>query len=402
VKAPPWSKRSHKLETMASLAAFTPPPATCPSGSPLPFFEGTEKRIEVDFAGEGDLRKVPNADWEEVIRLSQTLALHRKETEQFTSYLLSESSLIIYPTKLVLKTCGRTVPISGVKKMFSCASSVGLEPEWLCYSRKNFLAPGEQPTVHASSEVEIATCKSACNNVGDSYILGPLTGEHWLVYDAQFKVTDCSQRGDFHVDIMMYNLDPTCCRHFFSTAPEGCPTAAKAMTKESGLGDCADLINGEVDDYCFAPCGYSCNIHAKDGAYAMVHVTPQEDCSYASFETNFGSQMDSVSHQQVGASLSGLVRRVLQVFRPGKFTMTLFMDQGAEKAIGSAPFDAPDGSYQRKTCTSTQFEQDYICTVANYTILESARGVKRPGASEEALGAVKSPPPRLPRTSSGD
>lgn len=384
------------------MADQAPPPATCGSGgaSPVPeFFEGTEKRIEVDFCGAGDLRKVPNAAWEEVIKLSQTLPLNRKETDAFTSYLLSESSFIVYRTKLILKTCGRTVPISGVRRMMSAAAEVGLEPEWLCYSRKNFLAPGEQPKEHASPEAEIASCSAACQGIGDAYVLGPLTGEHWLLYDAQFKHVDSNTRGDFHVDIMMYDLSPAACVNFFSKAPEGCPKGAKTMTTKSGLGDVAAMMDAEIDDYCFAPCGYSCNIHAKDGSYAVVHVTPQEDCSYASFETNFGSNKDAtIQEEAVGNRLSELVRKVLQVFQPGRFTMTLFTDRGAEEAIGASPWDAANGLYACKHRTSTKFELDYMVTVANYAAAsaQGARGLKRAAGDREA--AQRSPPPRLPRT----
>lgn len=103
------------------------------------FFEGTEKRIEIDFAGEGDLREVPRRGWEEVIELSGTKILHRKETSHFTSFLLSESSLIVYPRKLVLKTCGNTVPLGSVSKIWELATEQNLDPEWFCYSRKKLL-----------------------------------------------------------------------------------------------------------------------------------------------------------------------------------------------------------------------------------------------------------------------
>merc|ERR1711920_623381 len=96
-------------------------------------------------------------------------------------------------------------------------------------------------------------------------------------------------------------------------------------------------IGGEVDDYCFAPCGYSCNVHAGD-TYAMVHVTPQEGCSYASFETNFGATRDALPESGIGKRLSSLVGQVLDAFRPGRLTMTLFVDMGAMPALEGAPF----------------------------------------------------------------
>jgi len=363
-----------------------------------PFFEGTEKRIEIDFSGEGDLRKVVSGGWEEVVQLSQTQVLNTKKTDDFTSYLLSESSLIVYPAKLILKTCGNTVPLSGVARAYEHAASVGLEPEWLCYSRKNFLAPSEQPEEHASQETEIAKCRKACRGVGDSYLLGPMTGEHWLLYDAQYKWTDCSVRGEYHIDIMMYGLPADVRQHFFTAEPEGSPAGAAAMTRNSGLGDLVSSIKGEIDDYCFAPCGYSCNVHTKCGAYAMVHVTPQEECSYASFETNFGSLRRPDGQANVSGSLNDLVGKVLDVFRPERFTITLFTDQGAEDAIGGAPFEAADARYTRRTCTSTHFEQDYAATIVNYVAAKANRKRSRvEAASEEDSSPSRRVTPQPPR-----
>merc|ERR1712127_114004 len=125
----------------------------------------------------------------------------------------------------------------------------------------------------------------------------------------------------------MYGLAPTACSHFFSSEPEGSVAGAATMTQNSGLGKVAALIDGEVDDYLFAHCGYSCNIHSKSGAYAMVHVTPQEECSYASFETNFGSARSSLGQEKVSTTLGALVNQVLEVFQPSNFTITLFSDQ---------------------------------------------------------------------------
>jgi len=350
-----------------------------------PFFEGTEKRIELDFAGTGDLRNVQRSGWEEVVKLSATQILHQKDTEAFRSFLLSESSLIVYPGKAVLKTCGRTVPICSVARLLELARGEGLEPEWLCYSRKNFLAPSQQPWEHQSKEAEIALCRQACLGVGDAYVLGQLTGDHWLVYNAEFRWTDCGERGDFQVDLMMYDLPTDVQRVFHTSAPEGSPEGARAMTRESGLAALAESIGGEVDDYCFDKCGYSCNVHAGD-AYAMVHVTPQEGCSYASFETNFGSKRSGQPEGSVEEALNSLVGRVLDVFRPQKLTLTLFLDQGAATAVGGAPFAAAAARYRRRTHTSAYFEQDYAATIANYAAVPE--GSKRPRvAGPEGAGA---------------
>lgn len=341
--------------------------AAAPTGGPQGgFFEGTEKRVEVDFslASGCDLRSVKQEDWAEVVRLSQTTIIGKKETANFTSFLLSESSLVVYPSKVILKTCGRTVPLASIPKILELAKGVGMEPEWLCYSRKNFLAPSQQPTEHQSSQTEIELCKKACG-IGDAYILGPLTGEHWLLYNAEFKQVDSSVRGDLTVDMMMYGLPEDVRNKFYSDKPEGSREGAEEMTNGSGLGAMAETIGGDVDDYCFAPCGYSCNAHAGD-TYFITHVTPEEACSYASFETNFGSSGSGQLTSSAAKPLNDLIRRVLEVFKPERFTMTLFIDSGALEAIGDAPWAAPDMAYQRANTNSYHFETDYIATVGNF------------------------------------
>jgi S-adenosylmethionine decarboxylase len=330
-----------------------------------PFFEGTEKRIELDFAGDGSLCDVPRKDWEEVVRLSSTQVLNEMRGEHQISYLLSESSLIVYPRKVILKTCGKTVPICSVGKVHELARQVGLEPEWLCYSRKDYLNPLEQPWEHQSQEREITLCRSACRGLGDAYVLGALTGEHWLIYDAQFKPTDGTKTADFQVDIMMYELPQPVRQAFFTNEPEGSAEGAAQMTRVSGLGALVDSIGGQIDDYSFSPCGYSCNVHAGE-AYATVHVTPQESCSYASFETNLGSRRYSKPGEDCSKALNDLVTKVLDIFQPKRLTITLFVDQGAMASIGSAPFAGVGTRYTQRTKTSTRFEMDYVATIVNY------------------------------------
>lgn len=143
------------------------------------------------------------------------------------------------------------------------------------------------------------------------------------------------------------------------------------MTRVSGLADVAKSIGAEVDDYCFSPCGYSCNAHAGD-AYFMVHVTPEDGFSYASFETNFGASFRERPAESKNEALNQLVKRVLESFQPEKLTVTLFLDAGAVESIGDAPFAATKQEYKRKSLNSYHFETDYMATVANYVRLAPA------------------------------
>jgi len=85
--------------------------------------------------------------------------------------------------------------------------------------------------------------------------------------------------------------------------------SVESVTKSSGI---ADLVpEALIDAYMFDPMGYSMNGLLDDG-YMTVHVTPQENCSYASFETNIHCDYEK------------LLVGVLNVFQPHNFTVTLF------------------------------------------------------------------------------
>ena len=71
--------------------------------------------------------------------------------------------------------------------------------------------------------------------------------------------------------------------------------------------------NAKIFDYLFDPCGYSMNGLLPDGHYYTIHVTPEPEFSYASFETN-------VSCDQYHE----LIHKIINIFNPGKFITTIF------------------------------------------------------------------------------
>lgn len=70
------------------------------------------------------------------------------------------------------------------------------------------------------------------------------------------------------------------------------------MTSLSSSGSSNDISDEEIsheialedsvllDSWMFSPCGYSLNALIGQDAYSTIHVTPERDYSYASFETN--------------------------------------------------------------------------------------------------------------------
>ncbi|KAL5423615.1 hypothetical protein PMIN04_003754 [Paraphaeosphaeria minitans] len=101
--------------------------------------------------------------------------------------------------------------------------------------------------------------------------------------------------------------------------------------------------DARIDAYLFTPCGFSANgvIPAPGGApvgtkkgsdathYFTVHVTPEPQCSYASFETN-------VPAHQCGRETLDIVDHVVGIFKPGRFSVTLFEAKPLEDVASGA------------------------------------------------------------------
>ena len=84
---------------MPSSAAIQPFPA--------PVFEGSEKRIEIDFAhapgivaAVDGLRSVTRDSLDAVLDLAACCIVSARHGAEFDSYVLSESSLFVYPRKV--------------------------------------------------------------------------------------------------------------------------------------------------------------------------------------------------------------------------------------------------------------------------------------------------------------
>ena len=136
---------------------------------------------------------------------------------------------------------------------------------------------------------------------------------------------------DQTLEILMSDLDPSACANFYF------PTAAAAanmdghtggtiLSNQIGLADLFGPKDMHLDAYLFQPCGFSANIITQRDRYATIHVTPEADWSYASFETNmaFGPS-GQMTTQRGSLGVQELVEKVLAIFKPGRWSLTLFV-----------------------------------------------------------------------------
>ena len=123
------------------------------------------------------------------------------------------------------------------------------------------------------------------------------------------------------INLMMFDMAPEVASIFFKESGEGLEMTGKEMTAKSGIDHLCP--GATIDETAFTPCGYSMNAILHD-SYFTIHITPEKECSYASFETNTCLR-----------DYASMVRNVLNVFRPKRFVITMFGDEGTEYFIAS-------------------------------------------------------------------
>ncbi len=400
---------------------------------------------------------MPPEVWQEMLDLVNCKVLSIVESEHVDAYLLSESSMFVFPHKLILKTCGTTTLLSGLPRILEIAAKVvkfpggaanlalgtgtAARPYRVFYSRKNFKFPDRQRGPHRSWRDEVNSLDKLFLG-GSAYMIGKMNGEHWYLYltepntiltppatperrETETKILElpvvkgslracdgyddtkdetleilmtdldeetaeqfyldhasavaegrysevarrartdaaehiegfdgvvckgskpadasCSKLGDEDLDVFSNtSSDPADLMASYSEAltyPEGLASEGHPLgtvvSESSGLADVyptSKYPDARIDAYLFQPCGFSANgvIPAPTGRdathYFNVHVTPEPHCSYASFETN-------VPTKQTGRETADVIKQVVNIFKPGRFSVTLFEGNQADDDV---------------------------------------------------------------------
>lgn len=416
-------------------------------------FEGPEKLLELWFAEEPadvsacrwsdpdarpnhfGLRSVPRAIWETMLDIVKCKVLSVIQGSHVDAYLLSESSMFVFPHKLILKTCGTTTLLLGLEKLLTIAAKalaglntassfaklsspdiddqdhddeastamsdssfvqerqLGAIVKHAFYSRKSFMFPERQKGPHRDWMLEVAVLDRFFDH-GSAYTVGKMNGDHWLLWmgcegarEAEpfsIAAAGTTERPltlpapcveDQTLEILMTHLSPASCARFVFDEQLPHPTVAEcyprnhlsateasapasSLDKGHALGLALSNKLGltelfpetELDAFAFEPCGYSANAVMPRGGkndnagYWTIHVTPEQDSSYASFETNVALCSNSPSSTirdeqttlELPTNLPTLVRRVVDIFEPGKMSVTLFVStsEHAEEVEG--------------------------------------------------------------------
>ncbi|XP_073120770.1 S-adenosylmethionine decarboxylase proenzyme-like [Henckelia pumila] len=294
-------------------------------------FEGYEKRLEISFSEPGlfadpggrGLRSLSKSQLDEILDPAQCTIVSSLKNEEVDSYVLSESSLFVYPYKIILKTCGTTKLLLSIPPVLKLDGMLGLSVSSVRYTRGSFIFPGAQPFPHRSFSEEVAVLDDHFSKLGLSskaYVMGDSDdNEKWHVYSACANGTSCLSPV-YTLEMCMTNLDQKKASVFFKNQS----SSASAMTEVSGIREI--LPHSEICDFEFDPCGYSMNA-IEGGAISTIHVTPEDGFSYASFE--------AVGYDFNQENLSLLLERVLSCFQPAKFSVALHSSVPLAKDLDS-------------------------------------------------------------------
>ena len=364
-------------------------------------FEGPEKTLEVCFRqkdkdapavtqpGErAGLRKLHQDDLSRICARARCTILSKVSNQYLDAYVLSESSLFVYPYMLVLKTCGTTTLLRCIALLIDYGRQLGLEIDWVGYSRKNFNFPGDQSFPHQSFHQELDylySHRNLCERLdGSGYTLGPVTSDHWFVFvaDQTIRSRDIEVDTDRVLNIMMFDIDEDVADLFQyenyekiegESKEDETKRISRDQTLKSGINTlCPGAI---IDPRAFEPCGYSMNA-ILFRSYSTIHITPESGSSYVSFETN-----------QKVSSYKSLISNVIRTFRPKRFVMTLMADEAGLKQVKENPLVSsgiessifvPTTSkvqkatgikqmcYKRNTVASIKVEDDCCCMMGNW------------------------------------
>jgi S-adenosylmethionine decarboxylase len=347
-------------------------------------FEGYEKRLEITFSeasvfadphGRG-LRALSRAQIDSVLDLARCTIVSELSNEDCDSYVLSESSLFIYPLKIVIKTCGTTKLLLTIPRILELAEELSMLLGAVKYSRGMFIFPSAQPTPHRSFSEEVAVLDhyfGGLKSGGNAFVIGDPAkpGQKWHIYYA----TQHPEQPMVTLEMCMTGLDKKKASVFFKTSADGHVSCAKEMTKLSGISEIVPEM--EICDFDFEPCGYSMNaIHGA--ASSNIHVTPEDGFSYASYEV-MGFDASALAY-------GDLVKRVIRCFGPSEFSVAVTIFGGRcqagtwGKKLGAEFYDS-----------NNMIEQELPCGgLLIYQSFSAVEGIHQNAAEDAVVGSPKS------------
>ena len=263
------------------------------------FFEGPEKKFELVVAGNHrDLRSYGDATWKRIVAAAHASVLSKRSTDTFDAYLLSESSLFVFPDHLTMITCGRTRLADALLETLALLPSEDIA--LVIYERKNEHFPMAQHTsFHEDGQRLLSVIDGRAVRFG--------AADRHNVHLFHSRKPYVPHPNDTTIEVLMHGIPDRVAAMFAHLPSTSEPTTADR------LGLAQHFPEFEIDEHVFRPSGYSLNA-VRGSTYYTVHVTPEMPSSYVSFETNCDFR----------SGANALVGDIVATFQPDSFDVLSF------------------------------------------------------------------------------
>ena len=215
------------------------------------------------------LRLLGNKFWADVVASANAEIISTMSNDFCDAYLLSESCLFVWDDRFLMLTCGTTTLVDAVILFTEKLGRATIASA--SYQRKSEYLSHLQTSCFTNDVLRLR--KSLA---GAAYRIGHLDTHHHYIFTA-----DSIQSGGViqsNRELMMYHIKGAIADYLRSDK-QSCQGIRDILALERVF------ANFTFDDHLFDPCGYSINGLCGD-KYMTIHITPQEESSYVSIETN--------------------------------------------------------------------------------------------------------------------
>lgn len=232
-------------------------------------YEGPEKKLELTCKDSIDFLSYPDSYWHELLQECGAQVLNLINGSMVKAFLISESSLFVWKNRVLMITCGQTQLIKSAQMLIHDVGQESIQS--LYFARKNEHYPDQQKTF---AREDFKTLRQELG-AGQGYRFGHRDLHHAYIFE---YVASGAQLISEHIaEVLIYRLSDHMTNMFLSS------TTKQRQDLQASIENL--FLGFEFDHHWFEPCGYSANAF-KNNLYATVHVTPEKDQSYISFETN--------------------------------------------------------------------------------------------------------------------
>ena len=299
------------------------------------FFEGSEKKVEVLVHNDNFslLNDISDDFWSELVHCCRAKILSSISNEQCKAFLLSESSLFVWDDCFLILTCGETNVVNSVEYFIQ---QLGVDKiKHLTYQRKNEYFSHAQPSCFGDDIKQLSKYIS-----GKAMRFGSLDSHHNFVFHQ--NNTFQASIDDKTYEIFAYQISQEASNHL-----------TRQRLKADDIRQFLrldQLIPGfQIDDFVFEPYGYSVNAILAT-KYLTIHITPQADSSYVSFESNI--------------NLIELVPIILAVLQPSSFDLLSYNETEFEALTAK---HIPN-SYVSQSLVQQKLTNGFLVNFANYVL----------------------------------